>query len=60
MVIKQYKAKGPVTETLLPVVAFDDAVGLILFSISFSIAQVFAQQQAGLSEGGLNILNILS
>lgn len=59
MVIKQYKAKGPVTETLLPVVAFDDAVGLILFSISFSIAQVFAQQQAGLSEGGLNILNIL-
>ena len=59
MVIKQYKAKGPVTETLLPVVAFDDAIGLILFSISFSIAQVFAQQQAGLSEGGLNILNVL-
>ena len=35
MVIKQYKAKGPVTEILLPVVALDDAVGLILFSISF-------------------------
>ena len=38
MVVKQYKAKGPVTSTLLPVVALDDAVGLILFSISFGIA----------------------
>lgn len=59
MVIKQYKAKGPVTETLLPVVAFDDAVGLILFSISFSIAQVFAKQQAGIADGGVNIINVL-
>ena len=38
MVVKQYKAKGPVTSTLLPVVALDDAVGLVLFSISFGIA----------------------
>lgn len=38
MVVKQYKAKGPVTSTLLPVVALDDAVGLILFSISFGVA----------------------
>ena len=39
MVVKQYKAKGPVTQTLLPVVALDDAVGLILFAISFGIAE---------------------
>lgn len=59
MVIKQYKAKGPVTDTLLPVVAFDDAVGLILFSLSFSIAQVFAKQQAGLGGAGVSIMDIL-
>lgn len=40
MVVRQYKAKGPVTQTLLPVVASDDAVGLIAFAISISIAQV--------------------
>lgn len=39
MVVRQYKAKGPVTSTLLPVVALDDAVGLVLFSISFGIAK---------------------
>lgn len=39
MVVKQYKAKGPVTKTLLPVVALDDAVGLVLFAISFGIAK---------------------
>ena len=38
MVVKQYKAKGPVTDILLPVVALDDAVGLVLFAISFGIA----------------------
>lgn len=38
MVVRQYKAKGPVTDTLLPVVAIDDAVGLILFAISFGVA----------------------
>ncbi len=38
MVVRQYKAKGPLTDTLLPVVALDDAVGLILFAISFGIA----------------------
>ena len=37
MVVRQYKAHGPVTDTLLPVVAIDDAVGLILFAISFGI-----------------------
>ena len=38
MVVRQYKAKGPVTDILLPVVALDDAVGLIVFAISFGIA----------------------
>ena len=39
MVVKQYKAKGPVTDVLLPVVALDDAVGLVIFAISFGIAK---------------------
>ena len=39
MVVRQYKAKGPVTNVLLPVVALDDAVGLVLFSISFGVAK---------------------
>ena len=39
MVVKQYKAKGPVTNVLLPVVALDDAVGLVVFAISFGIAR---------------------
>lgn len=39
MVVKQYKAKGPLTDILLPVVALDDAVGLVLFAVSFGIAR---------------------
>ena len=39
MVIRQYKAKGPVTEMLLPVVAIDDAVGLIIFAVSIGVAK---------------------
>ncbi len=39
MVVRQYKAKGPVTDVLLPVVALDDAVGLVLFAVSFGIAK---------------------
>ena len=39
MVVRQYRAKGPVTDTLLPVVAFDDAIGLMIFSICFSLAK---------------------
>lgn len=42
MVIKQYKAHGPVTDTLLPVVALDDAFGLFFFAVSFAIAKVIA------------------
>ncbi len=39
MVVRQYKAKGPLTELLLPIVALDDAVGLIVFAVSFGIAR---------------------
>ena len=39
MVVKQYKAKGPLTDILLPIVALDDAVGLVLFAVSFGIAK---------------------
>lgn len=52
MVVKQYKAKGPVTDMLLPVVALDDAVGLILFAISFGIAKA-------LGAGSVDVTSIL-
>ncbi|MCQ2557810.1 MAG: cation:proton antiporter [Oscillospiraceae bacterium] len=39
MVVRQFKAKGPLTSLLLPIVALDDAVGLILFAVSFGIAK---------------------
>lgn len=38
MVVRQYKAKGKLTDILLPIVALDDAVGLALFAVSFGIA----------------------
>lgn len=41
MVIHQYKAKGPLVDILLPVVAFDDAIGLMVFALSTSIAKLF-------------------
>lgn len=53
MVIRQYKATGPVTDTLLPVVALDDAFGLMFFSISFALAKVFATGDK------ITVLNIL-
>lgn len=49
MVVRQYKAHGPVTSTLLPVVAIDDAVCLMLFSILSSIAKSLE------SEGGFSL-----
>ncbi len=52
MVVKQYKAKGPVTDILLPVVALDDAVGLLLFAMSFGIAKA-------LTAGSVGIVSIL-
>ncbi len=42
MVVRQYKAKGPLTDILLPVVALDDAVGLVVFAISFGIARAIS------------------
>ena len=46
LVIKQYNADGPVTKTLLPVVAIDDAVGLMVFSVSMSVAETIASGTA--------------
>ena len=39
MVVRQYKAKGKLTDLLLPIVAIDDAVGLVIFAISFGVAK---------------------
>ena len=39
MVVRQYKADGPLTRLLLPIVALDDAVGLVVFSVSFGVAR---------------------
>ncbi len=53
MVVKQYKAKGPLTSILLPVVALDDAVGLVVFAVSFGIAKAFTP------EGAISIVSVL-
>ncbi len=45
MVVRQYKAKGPLTSLLLPIVALDDAVGLIVFAVSFGIAKTLKSGQ---------------
>ena len=42
MVVRQYKAKGELTNTLLPVVAMDDAVGLVVFSVSSAVASTLS------------------
>ena len=52
MVVKQYKAKGPVTDILLPVVALDDAVGLVIFAASFGTA-------SAMISGSANVLNLI-
>ena len=52
MVVRQYKAKGPVTDILLPVVALDDAVGLVLFAISFGVAKA-------ISAGSVDVLSVI-
>ncbi|MDO4522966.1 MAG: cation:proton antiporter [Eubacteriales bacterium] len=46
MVVRQYKAKGELTNTLLPVVAMDDAVGLMVFSVSVAIAKTLSAGEA--------------
>lgn len=48
MVVRQYEAKGPVTDTLLPVVAIDDAVALMCFGLSVAIAKSISSMEAGL------------
>jgi len=52
MVVRQYKAKGPLTSLLLPIVALDDAVGLIVFAVSFGIAKT-------ISSGTLDMISIV-
>ncbi len=52
MVVRQYKAKGPVTDILLPIVALDDAVGLVLFAISFGVADA-------LIHGSVDMVSVL-
>ena len=52
MVVRQYKAKGKLTDILLPIVALDDAVGLIVFAVSFGIAK-------GIVSGSIDIFSIL-
>lgn len=53
MVIRQYQARGPVVSTLIPVVAFDDAVALITFAILFTLSKSFA------SSGAISAVEIL-
>ena len=45
MVVRQYKAKGKLTDLLLPIVALDDAVGLVVFAVSFGIAKALITGQ---------------
>ncbi|MBR7133378.1 MAG: cation:proton antiporter [Clostridia bacterium] len=52
MIVRQYKSKGPLTDILLPIVALDDAVGLILFAISFGVAKAMLS-------GHLDIISII-
>ena len=52
MVVRQYKAKGPLTDILLPVVALDDAVGLICFSVSIGVARA-------VEGGAVSVISIL-
>lgn len=51
MVVRQFKAKGPVTDLLLPIVALDDAAGLIIFAVSIGIAQA-------MTGGVINLISI--
>lgn len=48
MVVRQYKAKGKLTNLLLPIVALDDAVGLVIFAVSFGVAKALVNGEANL------------
>lgn len=52
MVVRQYKANGPLTKLLLPIVALDDAVGLVVFAVSFGIAK-------SLNSGSVDMISIV-
>ena len=52
MVVRQFKAKGPVTDLLLPIVALDDAAGLVIFAVSIGIEQA-------LIGGTINIISVI-
>ena len=52
MVVRQYKAKGPLVDLLLPIVALDDAVGLVVFAVSFGIAKA-------MNVGAFDLVSIL-
>lgn len=52
MVVRQYKADGPLTKLLLPIVALDDAVGLVVFAVSFGIAEA-------ISSGAADVFTVL-
>ena len=52
MVVRQYKAKGPLTDLLLPIVALDDAVGLVVFAVSFGVAQA-------MDGGAMNVVSVI-
>ncbi len=52
MVVRQYKAKGPLTRLLLPIVALDDAVGLVIFAISFGVAKTIVR-------GNMDLVSII-
>lgn len=54
MVIKQYKAKGPVTEMLLSVVALDDAAALMLFGIAVAVAQSISNPGSSVASALIN------
>jgi NhaP-type Na+/H+ or K+/H+ antiporter len=56
MVVRQYKAKGKLTDLLLPIVALDDAVGLVLFAVSFGIAEALGSGSVDLFSVALNPL----
>ena len=59
MVIRQYKAKGPLVNTLLPVVAIDDALGIIAFGISATIAKALVSNTKNISVAKIIFMPLL-
>ena len=59
MVVRQYKAKGPVTDALLPVVALDDAIGLMIFAVCIALAKVFANDASAVTFYSVAVVPLL-